>query len=60
MALQYAIPLDAGTLQRANARCLPRVDAAPCDATLARFAVESLIEEAQLTPKPALVDGRGS
>ncbi|WP_310042035.1 triphosphoribosyl-dephospho-CoA synthase [Paraburkholderia caribensis] len=60
MAVQYAIPLDAGTLQRANARCLPRADAAPCDATLARFAVESLIDEAQLTPKPALVDGRGS
>jgi triphosphoribosyl-dephospho-CoA synthase len=30
------------------------------DAQLARFAVESLIEEAELTPKPALVDGRGS
>jgi triphosphoribosyl-dephospho-CoA synthase len=30
------------------------------DAALARLAVESLIEEAQLTPKPALVDARGS
>ncbi|MFC0572990.1 triphosphoribosyl-dephospho-CoA synthase [Paraburkholderia solisilvae] len=30
------------------------------DAQLARLAVESLIEEAELTPKPALVDGRGS
>jgi len=30
------------------------------DALLARFAVNALIEEAQLTPKPALVDRRGS
>jgi triphosphoribosyl-dephospho-CoA synthase len=30
------------------------------DAQLARLAVESLIEEAELTPKPALVDARGS
>jgi triphosphoribosyl-dephospho-CoA synthase len=30
------------------------------DAQLARLAVESLIEEAELTPKPALVDRRGS
>jgi triphosphoribosyl-dephospho-CoA synthase len=30
------------------------------DAQLARLAVEALIEEAQLTPKPALVDRRGS
>ncbi|CAE6784910.1 triphosphoribosyl-dephospho-CoA synthase [Paraburkholderia haematera] len=33
---------------------------APSDAQLARFAVTALIEEAQLTPKPALVDRRGS
>jgi triphosphoribosyl-dephospho-CoA synthase len=30
------------------------------DADLARHAVDALIEEAELTPKPALVDGRGS
>jgi triphosphoribosyl-dephospho-CoA synthase len=30
------------------------------DTTLAELAVASLIEEAQLTPKPALVDARGS
>ncbi|MFC0396941.1 triphosphoribosyl-dephospho-CoA synthase [Paraburkholderia rhizosphaerae] len=30
------------------------------DAQLARFAVDALIDEAELTPKPALVDGRGS
>jgi triphosphoribosyl-dephospho-CoA synthase len=30
------------------------------DSQLARLAVEALIEEAELTPKPALVDGRGS
>jgi len=30
------------------------------DAQLARLAVEALIDEAQLTPKPALVDRRGS
>ena len=30
------------------------------DALLARFARDALIDEARLTPKPALVDGRGS
>ncbi|MGA7778000.1 MAG: triphosphoribosyl-dephospho-CoA synthase, partial [Paraburkholderia sp.] len=30
------------------------------DACLARLAVTALIEEVQLTPKPALVDRRGS
>ena len=30
------------------------------DACLARFAVDALLEEAHLTPKPALVDRRGS
>lgn len=36
-------------------------DAAPgSDAQLARFARDALIEEARLTPKPALVDARGS
>ncbi len=33
---------------------------APGDALLARFALHALIDEAELTPKPALVDGRGS
>jgi triphosphoribosyl-dephospho-CoA synthase len=37
-----------------------RTDAALSDAQLAQFAVDALIEEAQLTPKPALVDARGS
>lgn len=60
MALHYAIPLDAGTFQRANARGFHRPDRALSDAKLAQFAVDALIEEAQLTPKPALVDGRGS
>jgi triphosphoribosyl-dephospho-CoA synthase len=36
------------------------VRTAPSDAQLARFAVTALIEEARLTPKPALVDRRGS
>jgi triphosphoribosyl-dephospho-CoA synthase len=36
-------------------------DAASCsDALLARFARDALIDEARLTPKPALVDARGS
>jgi triphosphoribosyl-dephospho-CoA synthase len=34
--------------------------ASPTDAQLARYAVTALIDEAQLTPKPALVDQRGS
>jgi triphosphoribosyl-dephospho-CoA synthase len=58
MALHYAIPLDAGARPTAWKR--HRADDALTDARLARFAVESLIEEAQLTPKPALVDARGS
>ncbi|WP_206995219.1 triphosphoribosyl-dephospho-CoA synthase [Trinickia mobilis] len=32
----------------------------PSDAQLARLAVDALLEEARLTPKPALVDQRGS
>lgn len=36
-------------------------DAASCaDSQLARFARDALIDEARLTPKPALVDARGS
>jgi triphosphoribosyl-dephospho-CoA synthase len=34
--------------------------ASPTDAQLAHYAITALIEEAQLTPKPALVDRRGS
>ncbi|MBP0593689.1 triphosphoribosyl-dephospho-CoA synthase [Paraburkholderia sp. LEh10] len=60
MAVQLAIPLAAVTFRRANARDFDGHDAALSDATLAHFAVASLIEEAQLTPKPALVDARGS
>src|ERR1700739_468760 len=33
---------------------------APSDAQFARFAVDALLEEAHLTPKPALVDQRSS
>jgi triphosphoribosyl-dephospho-CoA synthase len=44
------------TREAANAR-----DCAPGpEAQLARFARDALIEEARLTPKPALVDARGS
>ena len=61
MALQLATPLTAGAFQRANAReLLHRHGAAFSDAALAQLAVASLIEEVQLTPKPALVDARGS
>ncbi|WP_414696391.1 triphosphoribosyl-dephospho-CoA synthase, partial [Paraburkholderia sp.] len=37
-----------------------RPRALPDSAQLARYAVTALIEEAELTPKPALVDRRGS
>ncbi|HEY1997800.1 MAG TPA: triphosphoribosyl-dephospho-CoA synthase MdcB, partial [Paraburkholderia sp.] len=37
-----------------------RVEADATDTWLARLAVTALIEEALLTPKPALVDQRGS
>ncbi|WP_109483424.1 triphosphoribosyl-dephospho-CoA synthase [Paraburkholderia sp. C35] len=60
MALHYAIPLDAGKFERANVKGFHAHDDALSDTTLASFAVDALIEEAQLTPKPALVDGRGS
>ncbi|HEV3423679.1 MAG TPA: triphosphoribosyl-dephospho-CoA synthase [Paraburkholderia sp.] len=36
------------------------VETDPADAWLAQLAVTALVEEAQLTPKPALVDRRGS
>ncbi|MBW0000775.1 MAG: triphosphoribosyl-dephospho-CoA synthase [Verrucomicrobia bacterium] len=53
--MQPAALTAAGRLIRAN---LPgtRQDQA---ARLAAFAVRALVEEAELTPKPALVDGRG-
>lgn len=38
----------------------PRIGNGATDAALARLAVTALIEEVQLTPKPALVDRRGS
>ncbi|MEI6003199.1 triphosphoribosyl-dephospho-CoA synthase, partial [Paraburkholderia bengalensis] len=60
MALQLAVPLDAGAFPHACIEDLRGTDAAPSDAQLAQFAVAALIEEAQLTPKPALVDARGS
>ncbi|ACC74173.1 triphosphoribosyl-dephospho-CoA synthase [Paraburkholderia phymatum] len=61
MALHLATPLEAGRFTRAQGRGSYRAnDPRLSHATLAHFAVESLIEEAQLTPKPALVDARGS
>jgi triphosphoribosyl-dephospho-CoA synthase len=44
------------TRQQADAR----IDSSAADAWLGRLAVSALIEEVQLTPKPALVDRRGS
>jgi len=49
--------------ERAAYACAPAHELArrlPSDAQLARFAVSALIDEAELTPKPALVDRRGS
>jgi triphosphoribosyl-dephospho-CoA synthase len=49
------------TVDRDAPRCAGTTSAsALSDAELARFAVDALIEEAHLTPKPALVDRRGS
>ncbi len=42
------------------ARSAPHTSADGIATRLARFAVDALIEEAHLTPKPALVDRRGS
>jgi len=55
-----AAPYATKATKATNATTTPR-DAAPSpDAQLARFARDALIEEARLTPKPALVDARGS
>ncbi|SIT46160.1 putative 2-(5''-triphosphoribosyl)-3'-dephosphocoenzyme-A synthase [Paraburkholderia ribeironis] len=53
-------PAARGTLTDAPLADAPLADASLTDAQLARYAVTALIEEAQLTPKPALVDQRGS
>lgn len=53
------ISATAGTRNRCRMQRLARQQPLS-DAQLARFAVDALIEEAELTPKPALVDGRGS
>ena len=45
--------------EEAQARCADAVRTLS-DAQLARYAITALIDEAQLTPKPALVDRRGS
>jgi hypothetical protein len=57
-------PIGAGTRRRASAKQVPRMPftkqrrvASPKG--LASLAVKALVEEAELTPKPALVDGRG-
>ncbi|MEX3932019.1 triphosphoribosyl-dephospho-CoA synthase [Paraburkholderia phymatum] len=51
---------DAAAVRRARVEDFGGPCRALSDTTLAELAVASLIEEAQLTPKPALVDGRGS
>ncbi|MEM5435590.1 triphosphoribosyl-dephospho-CoA synthase [Paraburkholderia diazotrophica] len=60
MVLLSTLRSDAAAVRRARVEDF----GGPCDAlsdtTLAELAVASLIEEAQLTPKPALVDARGS
>ena len=50
----------AGRPHRVDVRSCIRAAVAPSDAQLARLAVTALIDEAQLTPKPALVDRRSS
>ncbi|MFM0308616.1 triphosphoribosyl-dephospho-CoA synthase [Paraburkholderia sp. RL17-383-BIF-A] len=49
-----------GTTGLHTATRTTRLASTPSDAQLARYAVTALIDEAQLTPKPALVDRRGS
>ncbi|CAE6836252.1 triphosphoribosyl-dephospho-CoA synthase [Paraburkholderia domus] len=56
-ARQYATVLPVTSTANRPAVSAPT---ALSDAQLARYAVTALIEEAQLTPKPALVDRRGS
>jgi triphosphoribosyl-dephospho-CoA synthase len=68
LALDDAIGMDASTLcpsdrtasVEAPAHAIPRRTAARDFSTLADSAVQALIDEACLTPKPALVDRRGS
>ncbi|MCG5077739.1 triphosphoribosyl-dephospho-CoA synthase [Paraburkholderia tagetis] len=55
-AASYTTTATAATAPTQPASC----DALDPDAQLARFARDALIEEARLTPKPALVDARGS
>ncbi|WP_075643611.1 triphosphoribosyl-dephospho-CoA synthase [Paraburkholderia ginsengiterrae] len=50
---------DVANALHAAARAV-HIASTPSDAQLARYAVTALIEEARLTPKPALVDQRGS
>jgi triphosphoribosyl-dephospho-CoA synthase len=57
-------PIGAGTLRRASFKQVPRMASAKqrrvvSPEGLASLAVKALVEEAELTPKPALVDGRG-
>ena len=57
----YAAPFAAGLAIGVRQSGLEaRREASAADAWLARLATTALIEEAQLTPKPALVDRRGS
>ncbi|CAG4908652.1 triphosphoribosyl-dephospho-CoA synthase [Paraburkholderia saeva] len=64
-AQRYAVLVPARALRRTSPDCASHdafaANAQPLsDAQLAALAVAALIDEAQLTPKPALVDRRGS
>ncbi|SIT35449.1 putative 2-(5''-triphosphoribosyl)-3'-dephosphocoenzyme-A synthase [Paraburkholderia piptadeniae] len=60
MGLLSTLRSEAAAVRRARVEDFGRRCGALSDTTLADLAVASLIEEAQLTPKPALVDARGS
>ncbi|SEK08210.1 triphosphoribosyl-dephospho-CoA synthase [Paraburkholderia diazotrophica] len=60
MGLLSTLRSDAAAVRRARVDDFRGKYGALSDASLAELAVASLIEEAQLTPKPALVDARGS
>ncbi|MPW20298.1 triphosphoribosyl-dephospho-CoA synthase [Paraburkholderia sp. CNPSo 3157] len=60
MGLPSTLRSDAAAVRRARVEDFGGQCDALSDTTLADLAVASLIEEAQLTPKPALVDARGS
>jgi triphosphoribosyl-dephospho-CoA synthase len=59
LALTHPGESSAGIARRTSYAPAPR-PSAELEPQLARFARDALIEEARLTPKPALVDARGS